>query len=128
MQHFSDFIKWYNKKDVVLTLEEMQKRIEFHHTKGINMLKLECTLPKLATICLHKSTDSKFHPFTESKKDLLEKIPEDIVDGPSIVFARNAVVDEACANQLLVSMLVSFIPTQCANQCLLDCILMGVRI
>ena len=29
---------------------------------------------------------------------------------------------QICANQLLVSILVSFIPTQCVNQCLLDCI------
>ena len=29
---------------------------------------------------------------------------------------------QTCANQLLVSMLVSFVPIQCANQCLLDCI------
>ena len=58
------------------------------------MLKLECTLPNLANICSHKSTDSKFYPFTESDKDLLEKIREDMVGGPSIVFTRKAVVDE----------------------------------
>ena len=29
---------------------------------------------------------------------------------------------QTCANQLLVSTLVSFIPIQCVNQCLLDCI------
>ena len=43
---------------------------------------------------LHKSTDSKFYPFTESDKDLLEKIREDMVGGPSFVFTRKAVVDE----------------------------------
>ena len=58
------------------------------------MLKLGCTLPNLASICLHKSTDSKYYPFTESDKDLLEKIREDMVGGPSIVFTRKAVVDE----------------------------------
>ena len=69
----------------------MQKMIEFYHNKGIDMLKLGCTLPNLANICLHKSTDSKF---TESDKDLLEKIREDMVGGPFIVFIRKAVVDE----------------------------------
>ena len=59
MQYFSDFLKWYNHKDVVPTLEAMQKMIEFYHNKGIDMLKLGCTLPSLANICLHKSTDSK---------------------------------------------------------------------
>ena len=94
MQNFSNFLKWYNKKDVVPTLEARQKTIEFYHDKGIEMLKLGCTLPNLANNYLHKSTDSKFYPFTESDKDLLEKIRENMVGGPSIVFTRKAVVDE----------------------------------
>ena len=94
MQNFSDFLKWYNNKDVVPTLEAMQKMIEFYHNKSIDTLKLGCTLPNLANICLHKSTDSKFYPFTESDKDLLEKIREDMFGSPSFVFTRKAVVDE----------------------------------
>ena len=93
MQQFSDYLKWYNNKDVVPTLEAMQIMIEFYHNKGIDMLKLGCTLPNLAKNCLHKTTDSKFYPFTESDKDLLEKIRDDTVGGPSIVFTRKAVVD-----------------------------------
>ena len=58
------------------------------------MLKLGCTLPNLANICLHKSTHSNFYPFTESNKDLVEKIRKDMVGGPSTVFTRKAVVDE----------------------------------
>ena len=72
----------------------MQKMIAFYHNKGIDMLKLGCTLPNLANVCLHKSIDSKFYPFTESDKDLLEKTREDMVGGLSIVFTRKAVVDE----------------------------------
>ena len=34
MQYFSDFLEWYNNKDVVPTLEAMQKMIEFYHNKG----------------------------------------------------------------------------------------------
>ena len=94
MQCFSDFLKWYNNKDVVPTLEAMQKMIEFYHNKGIDMLKLGCTPPNFANICLQKSTDSKIYLFTESDKGLLEKIREDMVGGPSIVFTRKAVVDE----------------------------------
>ena len=94
MEYISDFLKWYNNKDVVPTLEAMQKMIEFHHNKGIDMLKLGCTLQNFALICLHNSTDTKFYPFTESDKDLLEKIREDVVGGPSNVFTREAVVDE----------------------------------
>ena len=58
------------------------------------MLKLGCTLPNLANICLHKSTDVKFCTFTEGDKYLLEKIREGVVGGPPIVFTRKAVVDE----------------------------------
>ena len=57
------------------------------------MLKLGCTLPKLANNCLHKSTSDKFYPFTETDKDLLQKIREVMVGGPSIVFTRKIVVE-----------------------------------
>ena len=75
--------------------------IEFYHNKGIDLLKLGCTLPNLANICLHKSADSRFYPFTESDKDLLEKIREDMIGGPSIVFTRKAVVDETFYKQII---------------------------
>ena len=94
MKSFKYFLMKYNNKDVVPTLEAIQKTIEFYHQKEIDMLKLGCTLPNLAIICLHKSTDSKFYLFNESDKDLLEKIREDLVGGPSVVFTRKAVVDE----------------------------------
>ena len=85
---------WYKNKDVVPTIEAMQKLIELYHQNEIDMLKLGCTSPNLANICLHKLTDSKFYPFTESDKDVLEKIREDMVGGSSIVFTRKAVVDK----------------------------------
>ena len=91
---FKDFLRWYNNKDVVPTLEAMQEMVGFYHKKGIDMLKLECTLPNLANICLHKPTSAKFYPFTETDKDLLQKVREDMVGGPSIVFTRKTVVDE----------------------------------
>ena len=95
MCKFEDFLRWYNNKDVVPTLETMQKMLAFYHKKGIDMLKLGCTLPNLANICLHKSTSTKFYPFTETDKDLLQKFLEDLVGGPSIVFTRKAMVDES---------------------------------
>ena len=79
---------------MLFQFEAVQKMIEIYHQKEIDMLKLGCTLPNLANIWLHKSKDSKFYPFTESDKDLLEKIREDMVGGPSIVFTRKALVDE----------------------------------
>ena len=94
MSSFQDFSRWYNNKDLFPTLEAMQNIIAFHQDKIIHMLKLGCTLPNLANICLHKSTAAKFYPFTEGDKGLLEKIREVFVGGPSIVFTSKAVVDE----------------------------------
>ena len=94
VKSFKDFLMWYNNRDVVPTLEAVQKMIEFYHQKEIDMSKMGCTLPNLANICLHKSTDSKLYPFTESDKDLFQKICEDMVGGPLIVFTRKAVIDE----------------------------------
>ena len=71
---FKDFLRWYNNKDVVPTLEAMQKMLAFYHKKGIDMLKLGCTLPNLANICLHKSTNTKFYTFTETDRDLFQMI------------------------------------------------------
>ena len=93
MSSFRDNLRWYNNKSVVPTLEGMQKMIDFHHDKDIDMLKFGCSLPNLANICLHNSTDAIFYPFTEGDKDLLEKI-RDVVGGSSIVFTRRADVDE----------------------------------
>ena len=91
---FKDFLRWSNNKEVVPTLEAMQKDACFYHKKGIDMLKLGCTHPNLANICLHKCTSANFYPFSETGKDLLQNIREDMVGGPSIVFTRKAVVDE----------------------------------
>ena len=94
MSSFKEFLRWYYNKDVVPTLEAMQKMIAFYHDKDIDMLKFGCTLPNLANFCLHKSTHAKFYPFTGGDKDILEKTREVVADGPSIVLTRKAVVDE----------------------------------
>ena len=91
---FKDFLCWYNNKDVVPTLEAIQKMLAFCHKKGIDMFMLGCTLPNLANICLHKSTSANFYPITETDKDLLQKIRKDMVGGPSIFFMCKAAVDE----------------------------------
>ena len=80
MRTFKCFLRRYNKKDVVPKLEVMQKMVVFYHNKGIDTLKLGCTLPGLASICLHKSITSKFYPCTENDKGLWEKIREGMLD------------------------------------------------
>ena len=100
MSSFKDFMWCYNNKDVVPTLEVMQKLMAFYHDKDIGMLKLGYTVRNFANNCLHKSTGAKFYPFTEGDKDILEKNWEDVVGGPSIVFTRKAVVDETFIRKL----------------------------
>ena len=113
----------------------MQKMIAFYHDKDIDMVKLGCTLPYLANICLHKSTDAKFYPFTEGDKDLLEKNREDVVGGPSIVFTPKAVVGEnlfkslqTYANLFSRCMPANYIPTRCVYPCLPVFIRVGISI
>ena len=88
------------------------------------MLELDCMLPNLVNTCLHRSTHANFCPFTEGHKNWLEKIKEDMVDWPSIVFTCEGVVDITSvrkrrnyAIQVLVLMVVNCIRTQCVNQC-----------
>ena len=100
MQYFSVFLKCYNNKDVVPTVEAMQKMIKFYQGRGNDVLKLGCTITNLANICFHKSTDANFYPFTETEKVLLEKIREDMAGRPSIVFTRKAVVHETFIRKL----------------------------
>ena len=96
MTTFQDFVMWYNNKDVVPTLEAIQKMMEFYYNKGFDMLKLGCTLHNLPNICLHKSTNKNFYPFVEADKDLYDKIRDDMTGGPPIVFTRKAAVDQTC--------------------------------
>ena len=77
--------------------------IAFYHDKDTDMLKLGCTLPNLAKPGLHKSTDAKFYAFMEGDKDLLEKIREDVVGGPSLVFTRKAVVETSIRKSTNIS-------------------------
>ena len=44
MLTFQDFLRWYNNKNVVNTLEVNTKMLTFYHTKQIDMLKLGYTL------------------------------------------------------------------------------------
>ena len=88
MSSFKDFLRFYNNKVVVPTLETIQKKIAFYHDKDIDLLKLGFTLPNFANICLQIST------FTEGDKDVLENFREDVVGGPFIINTCKAVVDK----------------------------------
>ena len=92
MQSFVHFLTWHSKEDIVPTLGELQEKIDFYHNKGTDLLKLGCTLLKLAEIWLLKAIVSNFYPFIETDKGLLEKF--ETIGGQSNVFTRKALVDE----------------------------------
>ena len=112
MKSSKDFLMWYKNKDVVPTLEAVQKIVEFYHQKEIDMFKLGFTLHKLANTCLHKSTDSKFYPFTESDKDLLEKIREDMVG----VYTLHCLYTQDCSWQKFYPQINEFVQVNCRHR------------
>ena len=121
---FKDFFTLVKQQRRCPDTQSNAKMLAFYHVKGIDMLKLGCTLPNLANICLHKSTSAKFYPFTETNKELLQKVREDMVGGPSIVFTRKAVVDETfirnsgnICKSIVALMQVSYILILCASPC-----------
>ena len=92
METFQGFLKWFNNKDVVPTLEVSQKMMQFYHQKGIDMLRLSFTGPNLANRILHSSTSLKFYPFNQEDKIFDDYIREWLTGGPSIIFTRYAKV------------------------------------
>ena len=47
----------------------MQKTLAFYHDKVVDLLKLGFALPKLTSICLHKSTDANFSQLQLMEED-----------------------------------------------------------
>ena len=93
MQSFTDFCVRYKNKVVFPTLGVPQKMFEFYLNKGFYTLNLEVHYLNMANMSLHRATSAKFHPFTETNKDLLPKVRAVIVGRSSIVFTRKTVVD-----------------------------------
>ena len=129
MKSFKDIWMWYNNKDVVPTLEAMHKMIEFYHQKEIDMLKLGCTLPNLANICLHKSTDSKFYLSLKATKTGWRRFVKICLVVPPLFLHAGlwltkllSANQRICANQLSAKTQANSISIRCVNQCLLDCI------
>ena len=82
MSSLKVLLRWYKHKDAKPALEAMQKLIALYHNKDIDMLKLGCTLPYLAVVCLHKSTDAEFYPSTGGhKKTIGEKTRKNFFGG-----------------------------------------------
>ena len=84
-------VQW--ERHCVSTMDALQNLVEFYHNNCLGMLKLGCTLPNPAKICLHSSTSANFYPFRENEKNLPLKVRERVFARPSIVFTRKIVDD-----------------------------------
>ena len=122
MSSLKDLLRWYNNKDIVPTLEALQKTIVFYHDKNIDMLKLGCTLPNLANICLHKFTDAKFYFSQRQIKTYWKKIEKTLlVIHLSLLHAKQLLMKllsdtvQTYANLLLGLMPANYTPTRCVN-------------
>ena len=109
-------------KDVVPSLEAMQKLIVFYHDKDNDILKLVCTISNLTNICLQNTTDAKVYPLTEGKKYLLEKIEKMLlVVHLSFLHEKQLLMKLLIANNqtfknlLLGLTLANYSPTRCVN-------------
>ena len=98
----------------------MQRTIAFYHDKDVDMLKLGCTLPNLANICLHKSTDANTYPITEANKDILEKtlwLPIYRFYTQSMLMKLLSESLQTYEKPLLGLMPANYTPTRCSNPC-----------
>ena len=79
------------QRKIVFISEAVQTMIALNHNKNIDVLKLGCTLPTLADICLQMQK-----PMRLMKKVMffLQKTKGDVVFGPFMVFTGKAVVDK----------------------------------
>ena len=140
MSSFEDFLRWYNTKNVVPTLEAMQKLIAFYHDKDIDMLKLGRTLPNLANICLHKAylhicllTQNSIHSRNDIKT-FWKKFEMLLVVHLSFLHAKQLLTkllfesSQTYANLLLELMPANYIPTRSVNLCPLIFISVGISI
>ena len=130
MTTFKIFLKWYNNKHVIPTLEALQKMMKFYDDRGSYKIRLGCTLPNLANICLHSSTNAKFYPFTKYDKDLLEKSEMIWLEfhplfphGKQLPRKPRFVIRTTCVGLLLESMQVNYIRSLWVKKCQRGCTL-----
>ena len=135
MSSSGEFLHWHSNKDVVTIFDVMQKMIASNHNKALAMFKLRCTLPDLVKICVPNFTDAIFYRFKEGDKMLLQKIKEDTLGHPSIMFTRITFAEKTFivnqrtfANQLFAVILLNYIRTKLVIICPQDFARVGILI
>ena len=91
METLKDFLSWYNNLDVKPFLEAIEKQTTVYESKGIDMFKQHVSIPGIAVQWKFfelKDQDIDIPLITYRNQDLFKTVKDNIVGGPSIVFAR----------------------------------------
>ena len=126
LKRANTFLLLYSNKDVVPTLEAMQKMIAFYHDYDIDMLKLGCTLSNLVNICF-AYTNLLMQNSIHSRKEIKtywKKIDKMLlVVHLSFLHAKHLLMKllskslQTYANLLLGLMPANYNATRCFNRC-----------
>ena len=118
------FLRWYNNKDVVPTLEAMQKKIVFYHNKDTDMLKLGCTFKTWPTFVYTKPAMQNSIPSQrEIKTYCKESEKMSLVVPLSFLHAKQLVMKffseslQTYADLSLGFLPANYIPNRCVNPC-----------
>ncbi|KAK7087561.1 hypothetical protein V1264_021595 [Littorina saxatilis] len=90
MTTLSDFLVWYNNKDVAPFLEALEKQTEFYQSLGLDMLKDAISVPGLTLRYLFKTMPPSvyFSLMGRKQEDVHHCMRDSIVGGPSVIFHR----------------------------------------
>ena len=91
-QSFKYLSRWCKNNDVARALEALQKVVAFRHERCINKLKLGCTKPNLAHICLQSFTSAKLNTIKGNEETMLSKSRKGMVQCRTIVFTGKTLV------------------------------------
>ena len=71
--------------------EATQRNVAFCHNRRIASLKAGCSSHNVANFSVQEPAIESFDPFTECDKNISERMHEDLVGRPSIVFPHKPV-------------------------------------
>ena len=90
MTTMSDYLIWYNNRDVIPFLEAIAKQSGFYKHQNIDMFKDGISVPGLSLLHLFNDlpNDTYFTVLIRTNSDLHELVKDNIVGGPAIIFHR----------------------------------------
>ena len=90
MSTLRDFLVWYNNRDVVPFLQDIDRQFAFYQQRGIDMFMQGMSVPGLTLTYLFNDLPEKtyFTIFNEKNKDLYHLVKDHVVGGASPIFHR----------------------------------------